>query len=227
MMAVAPVMIMMFCCVSLETRAAPAQSAMAPKPYIYCGKTFRSMILFQKPDFQSAQIAPLNCGEAITLLVKQGYWAKIRTQSGLVGYEPTWFIGPPHVSTPSKSVKCNRPSPLDNVDQFERLSAIFDGFIDAENFTPEDLRSISQEDTKKLAADSYFAAYLTAENPGLVKEAMAKAVIDDRIFGKDFANLTPIQRINVEIWLQKLLDVISKSIDLGFQDGSKYPCSPK
>ena len=196
-------------------------------PYIYFGKRFKSMILFQKADFQSAQVATLDCGEVITVLSEQGNWARVRTHSGLGGYEPIWFIGPPRITSPSKSAKCKRPSPLDNVDQFERLSAIFDGFIDAERFTPKDFQSLSREDTEKLAANSYFAAYLTAENPSLVRDAISKALVGNQIFRKDFAALSPIQQINIEIWLQKLLNVLSKAIDLGFKDGSKFPCSGK
>lgn len=221
-------MILLVGWITIEPRTAAAQSATArTAPYIYCGKTFKSMILFQKPDFHSALVSTLGCGEVITVLSEQGYWARVLTQSGLVGYEPTWFVGPPRVGTPSKSAKCNRPPPLDNVDQFERLSAFLDRFIKTEKFTPEDFQSVSREDIEKLAASSYFAAYLTAEKPSLVRDVVSKALIDKHIFGKDFASLSPIQQINAEIWLQKLLNVLSKAIDLGFQDGSKYPCSLK
>jgi hypothetical protein len=184
------------------------------------------MILFQKADFESSQIAPLDCGERITVLSTHDFWAKIRTQGGSVGYEPTWFIGPPHVSEPSKSAKCNRPPPLENIDQFERLSAIFESYIDAEKFTSDEFGAVSRKDTENLAADSYFLGYLSADNPTAVKDTFSKAFVDDHIFGKDFAQLTPVQKITTEIWVQKLLNVLNKAMDLGFQDGSKYPCSP-
>jgi hypothetical protein len=211
---------------SARTATAQPQSHLKT-PYAYCGRTFKSLVVFQLPDFKSAEIAPLACGQQISVISEHGSWARIRVLSGVVGYEPVWFVGPSRAATVSKSAKCNRPSPLANLDQFERLQADLDRYIDDERFTVEDFKSISREDTENLAASSYLAAYLTAENPHLLKDTISKAVVDNQIFGKDFPKLSPIEQINVEIWLQKMLDVMSKAMDLGFKDGSKYPCSAK
>jgi hypothetical protein len=108
------------------------------------------------------------------------------------------------VTTISSSGKCNRPSPLDNIDQFETLQTALDRFIDDEKFTAEDFESVSRQHTEKLAASSYFAAYVTVEKPYVVKDAISKAVADNQIFGKDFGKLPPAQQIEIEIWLQKM-----------------------
>ena len=222
------ILVVLFGLITVSTRLATAQSENSKAAHFaYCGKTFKSLVLFHSADFQSDEVARLDCGQPIIVLSTRGTWARVRTKDGLVGYEPTWFVGPPTTGAPSKSGKCNRPSPLGSVDQFERLSAIFDKFIDVEKFTPSDFQSVSREDTEKLAADAYFGAYLTAENPNVMKEAISRNVVDEQIFGKDFPKLSPIQQIDVEIYVQKLLNVLTKAMDLGFQEGSKYPCGSK
>lgn len=192
---------------------------------IYCGKNLTSLALFRSPNFKSPLTAPLNCGQRVTVLSRAGDWVKIRTDDGVKGYEPTWFVGPPASHRALIGTKCKRPSPLDNIDQFDRLKSTIDGYIDLEKFTPQDFKGVSRDDIESLAASSYLAAYMTAEKPGLVKAAISKSVVENQVFSQDFAKMTPIEQINLQVWLQKVLTVLSRSIDLGYADGSKFPCN--
>jgi hypothetical protein len=193
---------------------------------ILCG-TLKSVKLFQGPNFQTAQTASLACGENVAVLDHQGDWTKLRTQNSAQGFVPKWFVGLPANGSLEKSAKCNRPSPMDNPEQFKKLKSALDGFVDAENFSAE-FQEPAHKETEDLAAGSYFLAYLTAENPGKTKaEVLMGAVTNPQLFGSEFSKLSGTEQSALQTWFGKTLNVMSKAFDLGYEDGAKLPCNPK
>jgi hypothetical protein len=204
----------------------PARTQKPPTTtQIYCGKNLKRLALFAGPDFRAAALEPLPCGATVEVRARQGDWAKVRTQEGVEGFAPSYFVGP--LPPLPKVGKCNRPSPLDSLEQFDTLSDTLGGFFKAENFSETDLRGLSSDDIEKLAADCYFAAYSTAEKPGWIKAQIFRIMIGDQVFGRDFSRLSPSERVQLQVYAQKLSNVLSKAFDLGYKDGAKIPCNPK
>ena len=195
---------------------------------IYCGEKIKPLVLSASPNFSSNSVAPLACGAKVQILAREGDavggWTKVRTQNGTEGFVPSCFVGS---MPPLKVGKCNRPDPIGTLTRFEHLSDTLRGFVEAEHFSDEDLKSISLTDTEKLAAKCYMAAYATAEKPGWVKAEIFRTVIDNQIFGSDFSKLSSKEQVSIQVWLQKLLNVLSKAFDLGYKDGAKVPCNPQ
>jgi hypothetical protein len=193
---------------------------------VLCGKTLKSARLFAGPDFQTASALSLACGENVRALADQGDWTKLQTQKGVQGFLPKWFVGLPN-TTPELTDKCDRPSPMKNPQQFEKLKTALDGFVDAENFSPE-FQEPAHKETEDLGASAYFLAYLTAENPGKTKaEVLMGAVNDPRVFGDDYAKLSADGQQAMQTWYSKTIDVMSKAFDLGYEEGGKLPCKSK
>ncbi len=138
-------------------------------------------------------------------------------QKGIEGFVASCFVG---AMPPLKTGKCNRPDPIGTLTQFEHLSDTLQGFIEAEHFSDADWKDISREDTEKLAAKCYFAAYATAGGRAGLKQRF-RVVIGNQIYGSDFSKLPPSEQVSIQVWLQKLLDVLSKAFDLGYKDGAK------
>ena len=90
---------------------------------ILCGDELKSVKLFSTPDYQEATATSLGCGESVVPLVHQGDWTKLQTQKGDEGFLPKWYVGLPTSIEPGKIVKCNRPSPMQNVEQYKKLHA--------------------------------------------------------------------------------------------------------
>jgi hypothetical protein len=194
---------------------------------VFCGQNLKAVALFPSPDFETMPVASLSCGENVIVLAHQGDWTKLRTQKGAEGFTPTWFVRAGS-GNPPENRKCNRPSPMDNVEQFKRLKAALDSFVDAEKF-PTEFQDAARNETEDLAAGAYFLAYLTAENPGREKaEVLMGAVNNQRqMFGNEFSKLSPSEQSALQTWFRKTLVVMSKAFDSGYQDGAKLPCNPK
>jgi hypothetical protein len=189
---------------------------------ILCGDTLKSVRLFSSPDYQAAAVATLGCGENVIPLVHQNDWTKLETQKGDEGFLPKWYVGLP-IGGPEKSTKCNRPSPMQNVEQFKKLKAAIDGFIDAENISDKDLR----DSTEDLASGAYFLAYLAADDGGKSKAQVLMETANDPKILKALSELSGSDQEQLQSWYNKTLTVMSKAFDLGYEEGAKLPCSPK
>lgn len=196
-------------------------SAQHTTEQILCGDKLKSVKLFSTPDYQAAAVTTLGCGESVVPLVHQDDWTKLQTQKGEEGFLPKWYVGFPTNSGPEKSTKCNRPSPMKNVEQFKKLKAAIDGFIDAENISDKDFR----DTTEDLASSAYFLAYLAAEDGGKAKAQVLMEAANNPKLGDAFSKLPASQQEEVQSWYNKNLSVMSKAFDLGYEEGSKLPCN--
>jgi Bacterial SH3 domain len=199
-------------------------SAQHQTEQIVCGDKLRSLKLFSTPDYGAAAVTTVGCGESVVPLVHQDNWVKIQTQKGDEGFLPKWYVGLPQNSGPEKITKCNRPSPMENVAQYNKLKAAIDGFMDAENIPPDkDLR----DTTEDLASSAYFLAYLGADDGGKSKAQVLTEAVNDPKFGDSLSKLSGSQQEELRSWYNKTLAVMSKAFDLGYAQGAKLPCNPQ
>ncbi len=189
---------------------------------ILCEDKLKSVKLFSTPDYQEAMATSLGCGESVVPLVHQGDWTKLQTQKGDEGFLPKWYVGLPSTE-PEKIAKCNRPSPMQNVAQYQKLKARIDGFIDAENISDKDFR----DTTEDLASGAYFLAYLGADDGGKSKAQVLMEAVNDPKFGDSVSKLSGSEQDEMRTWYSKNLAVMSKAFDLGYEEGGKLPCNPK
>lgn len=216
--------------------AIPISLDQSTSEQILCGQTLKSAVLFPTPDFSVIFPGPdsqttagpfVRCGESVIVLTRQGDWTKIRTQKGAEGFIPRWFVGlTTSNSPPEKAARCNRPSPMENAEQFKKLHAALDGFVDAENFS-EEFQDAAHKETEDLASGSYFLAYLTADNPGKAKAEVLMETVTNPVFGKAFSKLSAGEQSALQGWFSKTLDVMAKAFDLGYEEGAKLPCNSK
>jgi hypothetical protein len=189
---------------------------------ILCGDKLKSVKLFSTPDYQEATTTSLGCGESVVPLIHQGDWTKLQTQKGDDGFLPKWYVGLPSTE-PEKIVKCNRPSPMENVKQYQKLKASIDGFMDAEDISGKDFR----DTTEDLASGAYFLAYLGADDGGKSKAQVLMEAVNDPKFGDAVSKLSGSEQNEMRSWYNKNLAVMSMAFDLGYDEGGKLPCSPK
>ncbi|HYB61759.1 MAG TPA: SH3 domain-containing protein [Methylomirabilota bacterium] len=197
-------------------------SAQHETEQILCGDKFKSVKLFSTPDYQAAAVTSLACGESVIRLAHQGNWTKLQTQKGDEGFLPKWYVGLPANSEPEKIEKCNRPSPMQNVEQFQKLKASIDGFIDAEGISDKDFR----DTTEDLASGAYFLAYLAADDGGKSKAVVLMDAVNDPKIEDTFSKLSASEQDEMRTWYSKNLAVMSKAFDLGYEEGAKLPCNP-
>jgi hypothetical protein len=189
---------------------------------VLCGDKLKSVKLFSGPYYQTATPTLLGCGEEVVPVVHQADWTKLQTQKGDEGYLPKWYVGLP-TTEPETIVKCNRPSPMQNVEQYKKLKVSIDGFIDAENISGKDFR----DTTEKLADGAYFLAYLGADDGGKSKAQVLMESVNDPKFGDAVSKLSASEQDEMRNWYNKNLAVMSKAFDLGYEEGGKLPCNPK
>jgi len=190
---------------------------------ILCGDKLKSVKLFSTPDYQAAAVTTLGCGEGVVPLVHQDDWTKLQTQKGDEGFLPKWYVGLPRNSEPEKMTKCNRPSPMQNVEEFKKLKSAIDGFIDAENISEKDFR----DTTEDLASSAYFLAYLAADDGGKSKAQVLMEAVNDPKLREAFSKLSAGEQEEIQSWYNKNLAVMSKAFDLGYEEGAKLPCNPQ
>jgi hypothetical protein len=198
-------------------------SAQHETEQILCGDKLKSVKLFSTPDYQEATATSLGCGESVVPLVRQGNWTKLQTQKGDEGFLPKWYVGLPTSTEPEKIAKCNRPSPMQNVEQFQKLKVSIDSFIDAENISDKDFR----DTTEDLASSAYFLAYLAADDGGKSKAQVLMEAANDPKFGDAVSKLSASEQDEMRTWYSKNLAVMSKAFDLGYEEGGKLPCNSK
>lgn len=198
-------------------------SAQHETEQVLCGDKLKSVKLFSAPDYQDATATSLECGESVIPLVHQGDWTKLQTQRGDEGFLPKWYVGLPTSTEPEKAAQCNRPSPMQNVEQFQKLKASIDGFIDAENISDKDFR----DTTEDLASSAYFLAYLTADDGGRSKAQVLMGAVNDPKFEEAFSKLSASEQDEMRTWYSKNLAVMSQAFDLGYEEGGKFPCNAK
>ncbi|MFZ1972385.1 MAG: SH3 domain-containing protein [Candidatus Acidiferrales bacterium] len=198
-------------------------SAQHETEQILCGDELRSVKLFSTPDYEAAAVTTLRCGESVVPLVHQDNWTKLQTQKGDDGFLPKWYVGSSQNSGPEKTTKCSRPSPMENVEQYRKLKAAIDGFIDAENISDKDLR----DTTEDLASSAYFLAYLAADDGGKSKAQVLMEAVNDPKLGDAFSKLSASEQEELQSWFNKSLAVMSQAFDLGYEEGAKLPCNPQ
>jgi hypothetical protein len=198
-------------------------SAQHQTEQIVCGDKLKSLKLFSTPDYGAAAVTTVGCGESVVPLVHQDNWVKLQTQKGDEGFLPKWYVGLPQNSGPEKIAKCNRPSPMENVEQYKRLKATIDGFIDTEGISDKALR----ETTENLASSAYFLAYLAADDGGKSKAQVLMEAVNDPKFEDVLSKLSASEQEELRSWYNKTLAVMSKAFDLGYEQGTKLPCNPQ
>jgi hypothetical protein len=198
-------------------------SAQHQTEQIVCGDKLKSLKLFATPDYGAAAVTTVGCGESVVPLVHQDNWVKLQTQKGDEGFLPKWYVGLPQNSGPEKITKCNRPSPMENVGQYQKLKAAIDVFIDAENISDKDLR----DTTENLASSAYFLAYLAADDGGKSKAQVLMEAVNNPKFGDALSKLSASEQEQLRSWYNKTLAVMSKAFDLGYEQGAKLPCNPQ
>src|ERR1700693_1215849 len=190
---------------------------------ILCGDKLKSVKLFSTEDYEAAAATTLACGESVVPVVHKDNWTKLQTQKGDEGFLPKWYVGLPTNAGSKKATECNRPSPMQNVEQYKKLKAAIDGFIDAENISDKD----SRDTTEDLASDAYFLAYLTADDGGRSKAEVLMEAVNNPKFGDAFSKLSASEQAEVRSWYNKNLVVMSRAFDLGYEEGAKLPCNPE